>query len=182
VNGTLQHRQDPHRRAGLVSLPLAAARKRTRRTVALTSHGLGVRPSLLRRPGARTPEASAHGNSAPTLGRALFILGLATAPPSTARFRSSQSASARGVTKPQGKAPSLHGGPARRRPPLPTRPRRRGSWGTKPPTKTSRVSSTSPTPSPVVTSTARSCTSCTVAVRSSSPGGTSRPYAERSSR
>jgi hypothetical protein len=35
----LQPRQDPLRRAGPVLLPLAAARKRTRRTVALTSHG-----------------------------------------------------------------------------------------------------------------------------------------------
>jgi hypothetical protein len=43
VRGTLQLREDPLRRAGPVSLPLAAARKRTRRTVALISHGLGVR-------------------------------------------------------------------------------------------------------------------------------------------
>jgi hypothetical protein len=54
--------------------------------------------------------------------------------------------------------------------------------GYKPPTKTSRVSSTSPTPSPMVTSTARSCTSCMAAVRSSSPIGMSRPFAGRSSR
>jgi hypothetical protein len=115
-----------------------SGKKRARRTVALTSHGLGVRPLLLQLPGARTPESSAHGNSAPTPGRALFILGLATAPPTAAKSRSSRSASARGVTKPQGKAPPLRGGLARRRPPMPTRPRRRGSWGTKPPTRTSR--------------------------------------------
>jgi hypothetical protein len=72
--------------------------------------------------GGRTPEASTHGNSAPTPGHALFILGLATAPPSAARSRSSQSASARGVIKPQGKAPPLRGGPARRRPLKPMRP------------------------------------------------------------
>jgi hypothetical protein len=76
-----------------------------------------------------------------TGGRALFTLGLATAPPSAARSKNSRSALARGVTRPQGKAPPLHGGPARRRSPTPIRPPRRGSWGTKPPTKTSRVSS-----------------------------------------
>jgi hypothetical protein len=41
-------RQDPLRRVGPVSLPLAVARKRTRKTVALTSHGSGVQPLLLR--------------------------------------------------------------------------------------------------------------------------------------
>jgi hypothetical protein len=182
VRGTLQPRQDPLRRVDPVLLPLAAARKGTRRTVALTSHGSGVRPLLLRRLGARTPEASAHVNSAPTPGRALSTLGLATAPPSSARSRSSRSALARGVTKALGKPPPLRGGPARRKPLMPTQPQRRGSWGIKPQTKTSRVSSTRLTPSPVVTSAARSCTSCTAAVRSSSPGGTSRPFAERSSR
>jgi hypothetical protein len=72
--------------------------------------------------GGQTPEASAHDNSAPTPGRALFILGLATAPPSAARSRSSRSALARGATKPQGKAPPLRGGPARRKPPMPMQP------------------------------------------------------------
>jgi hypothetical protein len=113
---------------------------------------------LRQRPGARTPVASARGNSAPTPGRALSILELATMRLSAARSRSSRSASARGVTKPPGTAPPLRGGLARRRSPTPTQPQRRGNWGIKPPTKTLRVSSTSPTPSPVVTSVARSCT------------------------
>jgi hypothetical protein len=59
--------------------------------------------------GARTPAASAHVNSAPTPGHALFILGLATVPLSAARSRSSRSALARDATKPPGKAPPLHG-------------------------------------------------------------------------
>jgi hypothetical protein len=104
VHGTLQPRQDPLRRVGPVSLPLAATRRRTRRAVALTSHGSGVWLLLRQRPGARIPAASAHGNSAPTPGRALFILWLATAPPSAARAKNSRSTSARGVTKLQGKA------------------------------------------------------------------------------
>jgi hypothetical protein len=87
-----------------------------------------------------------------------FILGLATAPPSAARSRILRSASVRGATKPQGKAPPPRGGPARRRSPTPMQPPQRGSWGIKPPTKTSRVSSTSLTPSLVETSAARSCT------------------------
>jgi hypothetical protein len=55
VHGTLQPRQVQLRRVGPVSLPLAAARRRTRRAVALTSHGSGVRPLPQQRPGARTP-------------------------------------------------------------------------------------------------------------------------------
>jgi hypothetical protein len=165
-----------------VSLPLVAARKRTRRPVALTSHGLGARLLLQQRPGGKTPVASAHGNSVLTPGRALCTLGLVTVPLSAARSRSSRSASARGATKPQGKAPPLRGGPARRKSPTPTRPQLRGSWGTRPPTKTLRVSSISPTSSPRVTSAARSCTSCTAAARNLSPSGTSKPSAERSFR
>jgi hypothetical protein len=132
VHGTLQPRQDPLRRADLVSLPLAAARKRIRRTVASTSHRSGVRPLLLRRPGAKTPEASTHDNSAPTPGRALSILGHATAPPNAARSRSSWSALARGATKPPGKALPLRDGPARRKPPMPMQPRQSGSWVSNP--------------------------------------------------
>jgi hypothetical protein len=42
VHGTPQPKQIPHRRVGPVSLPLAVARRRTRRPVALTSHGSGT--------------------------------------------------------------------------------------------------------------------------------------------
>jgi hypothetical protein len=182
VHGTLQPRQDPLRRVDPASLPPAAARRRSRRPVASTSHGLGVRPLQLRRLGARTPVASARDSSAPTPGRALFIRGLATAPPSAARSRSSRSASARGETKPPRKAPPHRASPVRRKPPKPTQLRRRGSWGIKPPTKTSRDSSSSSILSPAGMSAARSCTLCTVAVRSSSPGETSRPFAGRPSR
>jgi hypothetical protein len=54
--------------------------------------------------------------------------------------------------------------------------------GIKPQTKTSRASSTSPTPSPVGTSIAKGCTSRTAADQSSSPGGMSKPFAESFSR
>jgi hypothetical protein len=75
VHGTLPLKEGPHRRAALVSLPPEVARKRIRRTVAWTSHEPGVRSLQQQWPEARTPVASAHVNSAPTLGRALFILG-----------------------------------------------------------------------------------------------------------
>jgi hypothetical protein len=114
VRGTLQLRQDSLRRVGPVSLPLAVARKRTRRTVASISRELGARSLQQQRSGARTPVASAHDNSAPTPGRAQFILGLATVPLSAARSRSSRSALAKGMTKPLGKAPPPPPPPARR--------------------------------------------------------------------
>jgi hypothetical protein len=55
VHGTLQPRQVPLRRVDPVLLPPAAARKRTKRHVALTSHGLGARPLLRQPPGGQNP-------------------------------------------------------------------------------------------------------------------------------
>jgi hypothetical protein len=55
-------------------------------------------------------------------------------------------------------------------------------FGYQTPKKTLRVSSTSSTPSPGVMSAPKSYTSCTAAARSSSPRGTSRPFAGKFSR
>jgi hypothetical protein len=152
------------------------------RTAAQTSRTLELRSLQRQLLGARTRAASVRTSSAATLGHALFILGPATAPLNAARSRNSWSMSARGANRPLRMTPLRRGGPAWRRPPTPMLLRRKRSWGTKPQRRTLRASSTSPTPSPGVTSAARSCTSCTTAARSSSPEETSRPSAGKFSR
>ena len=182
IHGTQPSRGVPLRWGAPVLLPLVATKRKTRRTAARANRSLGLRLLQQQRPGARTLAASVRASREATLGRAPSILVLAMLPLSAVRSSSSRNASARGASWRPGMTHPHHGDMAKRRSSTLTPTQRRKNWGTKPQGKTSRASTPSQTPSPGVMSTGRSCTLCTAAALSSSPGGTSSLFAERSSR
>jgi hypothetical protein len=85
VHVTQPLKKGPPRRGAPVSLPLAAARRRTRRIAEQTSCRLELQSLQWQRPGARTRMAKVRASSVVTLGHALFILEPVTAPPNVAR-------------------------------------------------------------------------------------------------
>jgi hypothetical protein len=85
VHGSQPLKEGPPRRGAPLSLPLAAARRRTRRIAAQTSYRPELRSLQRQRPGARTRVANLRASSVATLGRALFILEPNTAPPNAMR-------------------------------------------------------------------------------------------------
>jgi hypothetical protein len=118
----------------------------------MISHSLVLRSLQLRlRDGTST--RSAHGNREVTVGHALSIPTVATAPRNVERSSSSQSASASGASRPPRMARHLVAGLARRRSTKVTWPRENGTSGISPLSKSSRTSSQE-TPAPVMTTTA----------------------------
>jgi hypothetical protein len=158
VHGTRHRRPELPRRAAQVPPPRAVARRRRRRRTAVTISRSLVLWSPLLRLGAGTSVASAHDNREVTVGHALSIPTVATAPRNAEISSSSQSASASGASRPPRMARRLVAGLARRGSTKVTRPRENGTSGISPPSKSSRTSSLG-TPTPVMTMTAaRSCT------------------------
>jgi hypothetical protein len=115
-------------------------------------------PVALAAAGGRASAASTHGNKEVTVGHALSIPTVTTAPRNAERSSSSRSASASGASRPPRMAHRLVAGLARRSSTKVTWPRENGTSGISPPSKSSRTSSLE-TPTPVMTTTvARSCT------------------------
>jgi hypothetical protein len=136
--------------------PRAVVRRR-RRTAVTISRSLVLQSPQLRL-GAGTSATSAHNNRKVTMGHALSIPTVATAPWNAKRSSSSRSASVSGVSRPPRMARRLVAGLARRRSTKVTRPRENGTSGISPPSKSSRTSSLE-TPTPMMTmTTARSYT------------------------
>jgi hypothetical protein len=156
VHGTRHRIPELPRWVAQVTPPRVVARRR-RRTAVTISHSLVLRSPQLRL-GAGTSVASAHGNREVTVGHALSIPTVGTAPRNAERSSSSRSTSASGASRPPRMARRLVAGLARRRSTKVTQSQENGTSGIRPPSKSSRTSSLE-TPTPVMTATAaRSCT------------------------
>jgi hypothetical protein len=155
MHGTRHRRPELPRRAAQVPPPTTVARRR--RTAVTVGRSLVLWSPQLRL-GAGTSAASAHSNREVTVGHALSILTVATAPRNAERSSSSRSASASGTSRPPRMACRLVADLARRRSTKVTWPRENGTSGISPPSKSSRTSSLE-TLTPVMTTTAaRRCT------------------------
>jgi type IV secretory pathway VirB10-like protein len=124
VHGTRHRRPELPRRVAQVPPPRAVARKRRRTTVTI-GRSLVLRSPQLRL-GAGTSATSAHDNREVTVGHALYIPIVATAPQNDERSSSSRSASASGASRPPRMAHRLVAGLARRRSTKVTWPRENG--------------------------------------------------------
>jgi hypothetical protein len=137
--------------------PPRAATGRRRRTAVTIGHSL-----LLQSPqlwlGGRTSVASAHGNREVTVGHALSIPTVATAPQSAETSSSSRSTSASGASRPPKMAHRLVTDLARRRSTKVTRLRENGTSSISPLSKFSRMSSLETLTSVTTTTATKSCT------------------------
>jgi hypothetical protein len=130
VHGTRHHKQELPRQVARVPSPRAATTTR-RRTAAMIGRSLLLQSPQLRL-GVETSATSAHGNREATVGHALSIPTVATAPRSAARSSSSRSASASGASRPPRMARRLVADLARRRSTKVTRPQENGTSGISP--------------------------------------------------
>jgi hypothetical protein len=170
MHGTRRRKLELPRWAAQVPPPRAVARRR--RITAVTIGRNLVLQSLQLRLGAGTIATSAHGNRKVTVGHALSIPTVATAPWNAGRSRSSRNASASGASRPPRMARRLIVDLARRRSTKAIWLRENGTSGIRLPSKFSKKSSLE-TPTPVMTTTAaRSYTLCMADAGSSPPIGT----------